>query len=108
MVSDTRWTVIHDSQYYSALQVIKRVMKMVLKKVQRHGNQGSHNWCSDTNKFNHFSVKLAILLLRHSGNLSTTLRSPKLSASQAQSIARKIVIFAVSNRSFNRVEINRY
>ena len=53
------------------------------------------------NKFNHFLVKLAILLLRHSGNLSTTLRIPKLSASQAQSIAGKTVILAVSKRSFN-------
>ena len=45
------------------------------------------------NKFNYFfGVKLAILLLRHSDNLSTTLQSPKLSASQAQSIAQKTVI----------------
>ena len=45
------------------------------------------------NKFNHFfGIKLAILLLRHSDNLSTTLQSPKLSASQTQSIARKTVI----------------
>ena len=42
------------------------------------------------NKFNYFFViKLAILLLRHSDNHSTTLHSPKLSASQAQSVARK-------------------
>ena len=45
------------------------------------------------NKFNYFfGVKLAILLLRHSDNFSTTLQSPKLSASQAQSIAWKTVI----------------
>ena len=44
------------------------------------------------NKFNYFfGVKLAILLLRHSDNLSATLQSSKLSASQAQSIARKTV-----------------
>ena len=45
------------------------------------------------NKFNYFfGVKLAILLLRHSDDLSTTLQRPKLSASQVQSIARKTVI----------------
>ena len=45
------------------------------------------------NKFNYFfGVKLAIVVLRHSDNFSTTLQSPKLSASQAQSIARKTVI----------------
>ena len=45
------------------------------------------------NKFNYFfGVKLAILLLRHSDNLSVTLQSPKLSTSQAQSIARETVI----------------
>ena len=45
------------------------------------------------NKFNYFfRVKLAILLLRHSDNLSKTLQTPKLSASQAKSIARKTLI----------------
>ena len=45
------------------------------------------------NKFIYFfGVKLAILLLRRSDNLSTTLQSPKPSASQAQSIAQKTVI----------------
>ena len=45
------------------------------------------------NKFNYFfGVKLTIILLWHSDNVSTTFQSPKLSASQAQSIARKIVI----------------
>ena len=45
------------------------------------------------NKFNYFfGVKLAIILLWHSDNVSTTFQSPKLSTSQAQSIARKTVI----------------
>ena len=45
------------------------------------------------NKFNYFfGVKLAIHLLQHSDNLSTTLQSPKLCTSQAQSIAQKTVI----------------
>ena len=45
------------------------------------------------NKFNYFfRVKLTILLLRHSDSLSETLQSPKLSASQAQSITRETVI----------------
>ena len=44
------------------------------------------------NKFNYlFGVKLATFLLRHSDTLSTTFQSPKLSASQVQSIARKIL-----------------
>ena len=44
-------------------------------------------------KFNFFfEVKIAILSLRHSDNLSATLQSPKLSASQAQSITRPTVI----------------
>ena len=38
------------SQYYSALQGIKRIMEVVLKRVQGHGNQGSHNSCSNTNE----------------------------------------------------------
>ena len=38
------------SQYYSALQGIKRIMEVVLKRVQRHGNQGLHNWCLNTNE----------------------------------------------------------
>ena len=45
------------------------------------------------NKFNYFfGVKLTIILLWHSDNVSTTFQSLKLSASQAQSIARKTVI----------------
>ena len=45
------------------------------------------------NKFNYFfGAKLAIVLVRHSDNLSTISQNPKLSASQAQSIVRKIVI----------------
>ena len=39
-----------------------------------------------------FWVESAILLLRHSDNLSTTLQNRKLSASQAQSIARETFI----------------
>ena len=38
------------SQYYSALQEIKRIMEMVLKTVQGRENQGLHNWCSNTNE----------------------------------------------------------
>ena len=77
------------SQYYSALRGIKKNMEVVLKRIQRHGNQVSHNFFqTQMNKFNYFfGVKLAILLLRHSDNLSATLQSPKLYASQAQSIA---------------------
>ena len=38
------------SQYYSALQGIKIIREVVLKRVQRHGNQGSHNWSPNTNE----------------------------------------------------------
>ena len=38
------------SQYYPVLRGIKRIMEVVLKRVQRHGTQGSHNLCSNTNE----------------------------------------------------------
>ena len=90
--SDTRWTVrcgalVSIIQHYEEL---KELWKWCLKE------------CKDTEtkariigvqtRMNKIGVKLAILLLRHSDNLSTSLPSPKLSASQAQSIARKTVI----------------
>ena len=45
------------------------------------------------NEFNYFfGVKIAILSLRHGDNLRATLQSPKISASQPQSITRETVI----------------
>ena len=38
------------SPHYSALQGIKTIMEVVLKRVKRPGNQGPHNWCSNTNE----------------------------------------------------------
>ena len=48
---------------------------------------------TQVNKFNYiFGDKLVILLLRHSDNPSATLKSPKLSTSQAQSITQETFI----------------
>ena len=93
---DTRWTVrcgtlVSIIQHYKEL---KELWKWCLK-VYKDTETKAHIIGVQTqmNKFNYFfEVKLAILLLRHSDNLSTTLQSPRVSASQAQSIARKTVI----------------
>ena len=58
----------------------------------------SYHWCLKEyvlkmNEFNYFfGVKIAILSLRHGDNLRATLQSPKISASQPQSITRETVI----------------
>ena len=75
------------NQYYSALQGMKRIMEVVLKEYKDTETK-THIIGVQTrmNKFNYFfGVKLAILLLRHSDNLSKTLQSPKRSASQDHS-----------------------
>ena len=94
--SDTRWTVrcsalVRIIQHYDEL---KELWKWCLKEYQDTETKARIIGVqTQMNKFNHFfEVKLAILLLRHSDNLGTTLQNPKLSASQAQSIARKTVI----------------
>ena len=94
--SDTGWTVRRSTlvsiiQHYEEL---KESWKWCLKEYKDTETKARIIGVeTQMNKFNYFfGVKLAILLLRHSDNLSTTLQSPKLSASQAQSIARKTVI----------------
>ena len=94
--SDTQWTVrfgalVSIIQHYEEL---KELWKWCLKEYKDTETK-THITRVQTqmNKFNYFFwVKWAILLLRHSDNLNTTLQSPKLSASQGQSIARKTVI----------------
>ena len=92
------------SQYYSALQGIKRIMEAVLRK---QGNKETETKAhtiglqTQMNKFNFFRVKLAVLLLQHSDNISATLQSLKLSASQAQSTARETVIILEKLREDN-------
>ena len=95
LFSDTRWTVRCDAlvsiiQHYEEL---KELWKWCLKEHKDKENK-AHIIGVQTQmkKFNYlFGVKLAALLLRHSDTLSTTLQNPKLSASHAQSIARKSV-----------------
>ena len=94
--SDTRWTVRCGAlasiiQHYEELKELwKRCLKACKDTETKARIIGVQ---TQMNKFNYFcGVKLAILLLRHSDNLSTTLQNPKLSASQAQSIARKTVV----------------
>ena len=94
--SDTRWTVrcgalVSIIQHY---QEFKELWKWCLKEYKDTEIQARIIGIqTQMNKFNYFfGVKLAIRLLRHSDNLSTTLQDPKLSASQAQSIAQNIVI----------------
>ena len=71
------------------------------------------------NKFNYFfRVKLAILLLRHSDNLSETLQSPKLCFSSSiynsrncyhlRKTTRRCLLFAILERNFNWVKTIRY
>ena len=85
--SDTRWTVrcgalVSIIQHYEEL---KELWKGCLKEYKDTETKARIIGVqTQMNKFNYFfGVKLAILLLRHSDNLSATLQSPKLSASQA-------------------------
>ena len=94
--SDTRWTVrcgalVSIIQHYEEL---KELWKWCLKEYKDTETKARIIGVqTQMNKFNYFfGVKLAILLLRHSDDLSKTLQSPKLFASQAQSIAQKTVI----------------
>ena len=94
--SDTRWTVrcgalVSIIQHYEEL---KELWKWCLKEYKDTETKARIVGVqTQMNKFNYFfGVKLAILLLRHSDDLSKTLQSPKLFASQAQSIAQKTVI----------------
>ena len=89
--SDTRWTarcgaLVSIIQHYEEL---KELWKWCLKEYKDTETKARIIGVqTQMNKFNYFfGVKLAILLLRHSDNLSATLQSPKLYASQAQSIA---------------------
>ena len=88
--SDTRWAVrcgalVSIIQHYEEL---KELCKWYLKEyIDTETKARIIGVQTQMNKFNYFfGVKLAILLLRHSDNLSTTLQRRKLSASQAQSI----------------------
>ena len=96
VISDTRWTVRRGSlvsiiQHYKEL---KELWKWYLKEYKDTETKPRIIGVqTQMNKFNYsFGVKLTILSLRHSDNLSATLQSPKLSASQAQSIDRETVI----------------
>ena len=93
--SDTRWTarcgaLVSIIQHYKEL---RELWKWCLKEYKDPETKARIIGVqTQMNKFNYFSrVKLAFFLLGHSDNLSTTLQSRKLSASQAQSIARKTV-----------------
>ena len=102
--SDTRWTarcgaLVSIIQHYKEL---KESWKRCLKE-HKETETKAHTIGLQTqmNKFNFFRVKLAVLLLQHSDNISATLQSLKLSASQAQSTARETVIILEKLREDN-------
>ena len=94
--SDKRWTgrcgaLVSIIQHY---EEFKELWKWYLKEYKDTETKACIIGVQiQVNKFNYFfEVKLAILLLWHSDDLSTTLQSRKLSASRAQPIALKTVI----------------
>ena len=95
--SDTRWAV-RCGALVSIIQHYKKFIELwrwCLKEYKFTGSIKARiiGFQTQMISFNYFfGVELAMHSLRHSDNLSATLQSPKLSAFQAQSIARETVI----------------